>query len=157
MFNKPTNNRETTFSVESRKTINANVMNPLSSMQTNNVYLFIPCTNCANWIPMEDIEDHSEVCVKVIEEVIQAESSPYTYKIIDFKLKKLHDHLMNLKNSNKKLNDEILQDMHYIVTLIQYISDTRDIAKIGNKSLVDLKKILINIDVFFYINLDDFS
>jgi hypothetical protein len=115
-----------------------------------NDIMFVPCVNCGNLIHMDDVEDHSNVCVRVKEEIIVAEKSQYSYHTIDYKLKKLHEHLNQLKNSEKNVNDDLSKEMHYILLLSQYIMDAISIAKISNKMLAELKKILINIDVKYF-------
>jgi hypothetical protein len=87
------------------------------------------------------------ICTRVKEEVIVADSSNFTYHSIDLKLKKLQEHISSLKNSENLNTNEIQKDMHYILLLLQYISDAVSVCKIDNKSITDLKRILTNIDV----------
>ncbi len=128
----------------SLSTITRKTNNSFSNKNGDN-FLHIPCTNCGNWIHLDQIEEHSNICVMAKPEIISSESSQYAYKSIDYKLTKLFDHLNSLKTS--QFNEEYASEMHYIVSLLHYNQDALNIVKISCKSLVDLKKILINIDV----------
>ncbi len=109
--------------------------------------LFLPCINCNNLVHVDEIENHSNVCVRVKEEVIVAETSNFTCHTIDFKLRKLQEHINYLKNSELNNTPEIQKEMHYISLLSQYIIDAANISKIDNKSIAELKKISLNTDV----------
>ena len=129
--------------------------------------MFVPCINCSNLIHIEEIENHSNYCTKVREEVFVAENSQYTYHTIDYKLKKLQEHIIIIKNSDKPNYDSLLsvshssnymislgnntidlsKDMHYISSLLQYIITSITLSKIDHKTIIELKKILTNIDV----------
>ena len=93
---------------------------------------------------MDDIENHSNSCTKVKEEVFQAETSQYTYHSIDYKLKKLQEHTNYIEA--EKLED-FIKEMHYITSLNKYIIDSISLSKIDHKSILELKKILANINV----------
>lgn len=126
------------------------------SSSNNNHFLFIPCINCNNLVHIENIEVHSNTCTRVKEEVIVAESSQFTYHMIDYKLKKLQEHLneannsvegqYSTNNSNYLSSLDYSKDMHYILSLQQYITDAISMSKIGHKTIIELKKILTNID-----------
>jgi len=121
------------------------------SLQAPYTSFFIPCINCNNLIHMDEIENHSNVCIRVKEEVIVAEGSNFTVHNIDFKLKKLQEHINYIKNADCN-NAEFLKEIHYISLLLQYIVDTVNVSKIDHRSIAELKKISINIDVFFITN-----
>jgi hypothetical protein len=76
-----------------------------------------------------------------------AESSVFTYRTIDFKLKKLQEHINSIKNSDLISGPDFQKDVHYISLLLQYILDAINLSKIDHKSISELKKILTNIDV----------
>ena len=98
--------------------------------------------------------------------MIVAESSQFTYKNIDFKLKKLQEHIniikksdsnnystnnSNSSNSYNNYNNEFQKDISNITLLHQYILDAISVSKIDPKSIAELKKILTNIDVKYLI------
>jgi hypothetical protein len=148
------NNNKPRNTITSSITYETNMSRKSVIQLPKNEIMFVPCINCGNLVHIDDIDDHSNVCVRVKEEIIVAEKSQYSYITIDYKLKKLHEHLIQLKNSEKNLNvnDDLSKEMHFILLLSQYILDGIGIAKISNKSLAELKKILINIDVKIFYN-----
>ena len=44
------------------------------------------------------IENHSTSCIKVKEDVLKAESSTFSYHTIDYKLRKLQEHLNKIQS-----------------------------------------------------------
>lgn len=121
----------------------------IKSKSSNNCILFIPCMNCGNTIHIEEIEEHSNKCVEVKKDIVVAETSKYTYNTIDYKLRKLHDHVENIRNLNSqmKLKSEFSREMHHFHTLGQLLSDSISLAQINNSTLANLKKLLLNLDV----------
>lgn len=83
--------------------------------------LIIPCINCNSLIPMEEVETHSNICTFVKHDVYEADLITNENKQINYKLWKLEDNLLKMKH---KKNFEKERDCHYILTLLQYISDT---------------------------------
>jgi hypothetical protein len=63
--------------------------------------------------------------LNVKEDVIIAESSNYSFDLVDFRLKKLNEHLQDIRNSEHSNSGEISKDQHYILSLVQYISDAQ--------------------------------
>jgi hypothetical protein len=53
-----------------------------------------------------------------------AESSQYSYHVIDHKLKKLNEQITLIKESEIINPQESLKDLHIITLLLQYISDS---------------------------------
>jgi hypothetical protein len=160
---RSTNSLLTTESFYSKKTLSPLVNN----------YLFIPCINCNDLVNVDEIgnyyqriklnfeqpfnfvnifiyllESHSNHCTTVKEEVIIAEKSVHTYHTVDFKLKKLHEHITKMKE-NEKENPEFVKEAHNISLLLQYISDVINISKIDHKNITSLKRHLKNVDVSF--------
>jgi len=88
---------------------------------------------------------HSKICVNVSEEVIKIESSQYSFHVVDYRLKKLEDHLVNLKNLNPCL--EMVKDSHYFSSIFKYIEDAKECQKINHSTITTLKKIITNIEV----------
>ncbi len=108
----------------------------------------MPCVNCHNLVHIDQIDDHSNKCQKVKDDVIAAETSKYSCHSIDFKLKKLQQNIVFIKDMEmSQINSDINKEMHYISLLLKYIQDASKISKIDNKSVVELKKISLNIDV----------
>jgi hypothetical protein len=75
----------------------------INNQQQSN-FIFFPCINCNNLIHFDEIENHSTFCLKVKEEVIVAESSQFSYHTIDYKLKKLQEHINQMKNMDYSSN-----------------------------------------------------
>jgi hypothetical protein len=96
------------------------------------------------------LEKHSNHCTRVTEEVIIAETSLHTYHTVDFKLKKLHEHISTMKE-NEKENPEFIKEAHNISLLLQYISDVINISKIDHKNITSLKRHEKNVDVSFHL------
>jgi hypothetical protein len=151
----------------------ANIIQRQSNTSSNsllrpekNQLFYIPCTNCSSTISIDEVESHSNTCLTVKQEIISSEQSQYQFNNIDFKLKKLYegiknivnkDKANNIKNSTKSnienqarssvIDPEISKDMPYIVSLLQYISDSLIIAAISQESITSIKKIISNIDM----------
>lgn len=121
----------------------------MKSKSSNDCVLFIPCMNCGNMIHLEEIEQHSNHCVEVKKDIVVAETSKYTYNTIDYKLRKLHDHVNNIRNLNNqmKLKSEFSREMHHFHTLSQLLADSISLAQINNSTLTELKKLLLSLDV----------
>lgn len=49
-------------------------------------------------------DSHSNLCLQVKQEVIQAETSQFTYHAIEYKLKKLLEHITSVKNNQTNLS-----------------------------------------------------
>lgn len=107
---------------------------------------FVPCINCNNIISVSNIESHSDICVNIKEDVKQVEQSKFTYHLVDFKLKKLMEHLLNLQES-APTKSELMKEIHIIHILLQTVKETISTAKITIASINLLKKLLISIDV----------
>lgn len=137
--------------------------------QKNSIYndnlLFVPCLNCNDMIHLDDVENHSNYCIIIKEDCDKAEKSKYAYHAVDFKLRKIHEHILTLQteddvnksitieksklqsiNDSKKKND-LSKEVHIFHILGITIKDTISIAKISNSSITTLKKFLINLDV----------
>ena len=59
---------------------------------------FIPCMNCGNLISFDDIEKDSLTCTKVSDEIMKNDISKLEINSIDYKLKKLQEHLLSMLN-----------------------------------------------------------
>jgi len=105
---------------------------------------FIPCINCNNLIHLDEIERHSNLCTKVKEDVIKAESSNYSFHVIDYKLKKLKENLSRIQNSN---DSEYEKDRHLYEIINKYIGDVLALSTIHLNTLNLIKKIVSNLNV----------
>lgn len=76
---------------------------------------YIPCINCNNMVNIEEIgkkniwnlilvDSHSNFCTQVKDEVILAETSHFSYHAIEYKIKKLLEHVNLIKNSQLNLS-----------------------------------------------------
>jgi hypothetical protein len=84
--------------------------------------------------------------VKVKEEVIKIESSQYSFHVVDYRLKKLQDHLINLKSVNPGVYT--IKDSHYFSSIYKYIEDALECQRINHSTITALKKIITNVEVF---------
>lgn len=123
--------------------INNNQSKVKNKIESNSLN-YIPCMNCNEMINIDKIDQHTNSCLIVKDEVNQAEESKYSYHLIDFKLKKLQSHIIQIYDNNKLSNDS-----HYLHILTQTIKDSIEVAKISALSLTSLKKYSINLDVRF--------
>jgi hypothetical protein len=73
------------------------------------------------------------------------ESSQYSFHIIDYKLKKLSEHLVGIQALKEQL--DISKEIHYFSSLFKYIEDSMEIKSFKESNIGCLKKILTNIEV----------
>lgn len=110
---------------EEKNIITSIVLNKEEKEKVNNNKndgLHIPCTNCNNYVHIDDIDAHSDKCLVVKKEVYEAESISNENKAINYKLWKLEENLIKLKNQ-KSVDQEKDRENYYIVSILQYISD----------------------------------
>jgi hypothetical protein len=105
-----------------------------------------------------NLDDHSNNCIRVKDEVIVADTANHSCHTLDLKLRKLEEHLSNIEKhdisvKNSSSFSDLCKDMHYLSLLKQYIIDAILITSINHSSITSLKKIITNIDVIF-INID---
>ena len=58
--------------------------------------LYIPCMNCGNEILFNEIEKHSSICLKINNDILKVERNEEQFELINYKLKKINDHLNNI-------------------------------------------------------------
>jgi hypothetical protein len=56
------------------------------------------------FIKIKLLDSHSNQCLQVNQEVIQAETSQFGYHAIEYKLKKLLEHITSMKNNQINLS-----------------------------------------------------
>ena len=110
----------------------------------NNILMSIPCMNCGNLISFDKIENHSLTCIKVSEEIMKTESSNYELYSIDYKLKKLKEHLSSILINNKGINDTEIQFLSTI--LLEYIKEVIQLQKIDIPTIKEFKKVIKNLE-----------
>ena len=74
------------------------------------------------------------------------ESTLYSFHAVDYKLRKLSEHIITIQNLFKD-NTQIFKDLHYFSSIYQYIEHALEIILIKDSNLNLLKKILSNIEV----------
>ena len=90
------------------------------------------------------IEEHSDICNKVEEGIKKLDESNHEFNIVNFKLKKLQDHLLTLLEEN---NNENKKETYMMEIMNQTLKDALLIAKIDSSSVINLKKFLTNLEV----------
>ena len=118
---------------------------PTPVIPDESVFMHIPCMNCGNLISLNDIEKHSLTCTKVSEEVMKSESSKYELYSIDYKLKKLNEHLSSILNETKDNNYDY--EMQYLSTiLLEYVKKVLILQKIDIPTIKEFKKVVKNLE-----------
>jgi len=109
---------------------------------------FVPCMNCNSHINIDEVEEHSQACVKVKEEVLKADSSNFSYHSIDLKLRKLKEHINSLlkTDNSKSIESDTVKDIHHFSSLNSYIEDATSLNNIDLATVNSLKKIVSNIN-----------
>jgi hypothetical protein len=122
-----------------------------NSPASESLNLLIPCTNCNNLIPTDEIDPHSDICHYVKSEVSLIEQNPNPYQKVDGKLKKLCENIIKIKKdqeegigSSRALS--IQKDISTITLLHEYITSALDLCYLNHKTVVALKNLIINID-----------
>ena len=67
-----------------------------TSRNVINKLLYIPCMNCGNEIPVNEVEKHSSICLTVNNDILKKENDEEKFELINYKLKKIGDHLNNI-------------------------------------------------------------
>jgi len=93
---------------------------------------------------MDEIERHSNSCIKVKEEVIKAESSNYSFHVIDYKLKKLKENISKIQSTN---DSECEKDRHLYEIINKYIDDVICLTAIHLNTLNMIKKVISNLNI----------
>ena len=131
----------------------------LKKEENDNLLKFIPCMNCGNLISFDNIENHSLTCTKVSDEIMKTESSNYQFFNIDYKLKKLKEHLSSIlnnknnnnnnknnyyNNDNKKIHETEILFLSTI--LLEYVNEVLQLQKIDLPTIKEIKKTFKNIE-----------
>ena len=118
---------------------------PIPAKPDESIFMHIPCMNCGNLISLNDIENHSLTCTKVSEEVMKSESSKYELYSIDYKLKKLNEHLSSILNETKENNNDY--EIQYLSTiLLEYVKKVLILQKIDIPTIKEFKKVVKNLE-----------
>lgn len=116
-------------------------INKLYTPNSNEMPIFVPCINCNSHILFSDIgklflkifiliiDKHSEQCTYVKKEVFEVDEISDEIKCINYKLYKLEESLIKIKNQNneEEAGDKrkYKKETHYIHILLQYVSDSK--------------------------------
>ena len=114
-----------------------------------NELMSVPCMNCGNLININDIENHSLICLKVSDEIMKNESSKYELYSIDYKLKKLKEHLLSILNKSNNINSKNDNDIEIIdlsSILLEYIKEIIVLQKIDIPTIKKLKQLIKNLE-----------
>ncbi len=114
-----------------------------------NELMSVPCMNCGNLININDIENHSLICLKVSDEIMKNESSKYELYSIDYKLKKLKEHLLSILNKSNNINsknDNDIEIMDLSSILLEYIKEIIVLQKIDIPTIKKLKQLIKNLE-----------
>ena len=114
-----------------------------------NELMSVPCINCGNIINIDDIENHSLICLKVSDEIMKNESSKYELYSIDYKLKKLKEHLLSILNKSNNINSKNNNDIeikNLSSTLLEYIKEIVVLQKIDIQTIKKLKQFMKNLE-----------
>ncbi len=119
--------------------------------ESDDLIKFIPCMNCGNLISFDEIEKHSYTCTKVSDEIIKNDISKVELNPIDYKLKKLQEHLLSLLNMNNKKNNyenkkNDIEIMFLSTVLSEYIKEVLELQNIDIPSIKQFKKVLKNLE-----------
>jgi len=109
---------------------------------------YIPCMNCGNLISFDDIEKHSLTCTKVSDEIMKNDISKLEINSIDYKLKKLQEHLLSMLNGiNNYENNKNDIEIKFLCTILsEYIKEVLELKIIDIPSIKEFKKVLKNLE-----------
>ena len=104
--------------------------------------------NCGNSIPADNIEEHSKTCVKVSEEILKNDNNKNEIFSINFKLKKLKEHLTSINTGEIKIPTNIEKEISFISTvLLEYVNECINLETINLNNIKNFKKILKNLEM----------
>ena len=108
--------------------------------------LYIPCMNCGNEILFNEIEKHSSICLKINNDILKVERNEEQFELINYKLKKINDHLNNIFLGKADSVTDILKNeiKLYGKELYKYITDSINVEEESLDNIKFLKKISEN-------------
>ena len=143
-INNNNNNNNKNFSSSN---ISLKRVNSKESTNSNGL-LYINCMNCGNSIPADNIEEHSKTCVKVSEEILKNDNNKNEIFSINFKLKKLKEHLTSINTGEIKIPTNIEKEISFISTvLLEYVNECINLENINLNNIKNFKKILKNLEM----------
>ena len=138
------NNNNNNFSSSN---ISLKRVNSKESTNSNGL-LYINCMNCGNSIPADNIEEHSKTCVKVSEEILKNDNNKNEIFSINFKLKKLKEHLTSINTGEIKIPTNIEKEISFISTvLLEYVNECINLENVNLNNIKNFKKILKNLEM----------
>ena len=117
--------------------------------KTDDNIISIPCTNCEKMININEIDDHSNKCYKINEEIKYNYSIQNYISIIDNKIKNLYFHISKIQNDRKYIqNDNIGFDEFFdlLTNLNQKIEEILGTKLVNSLSINKLSKINNNLN-----------
>ena len=87
--------------------------------------------NCGNEILFNEIEKHSSICLKINNDILKVERNEEQFELINYKLKKINDHLNNIFLGKADSVTDILKNeiKLYGKELYKYITDSINIEE----------------------------
>ena len=124
------------------------ISNQKMSKKNDNI-ISIPCTNCEKMINVSEIDEHSNKCYKITEEIKYNYSINNYISIIDNKIKNIYSHISNIQNDKKYIenNDLVFNEfLDLISKLKKNIEEILNTKQVNSLSLNKLSKINNNFD-----------
>lgn len=122
--------------------------NTKKELNESKVIMHISCINCGCSIVFDEIDNHAAKCIKVTEEVMKNEFDNNVLSSIDYKLRKLKEHLSNINNEIIQIPQVYDKEIKYVCgKLAQCITESLHLEEIDLYSIKHLKKIIKDIDI----------
>ena len=112
----------------------------------NDNIVSIPCTNCGKMINIDKIDEHSNECYKIKEDIKKEYSTENYISIIDNKIKDFYSYIINIQNDKTYIqnnNIDFVGFLDLILILKQNIEEILNIKAINILSINKLSKINI--------------
>lgn len=143
------NNYYTSYALPNSKRINnySSQADFDNNDEVNPLFIGVPCMNCGNCIQIDNIERHSVTCTKVSEEIIKNEQSNVGLYSINYKIKKLKEHLTMISNGTIEVPFKIGKEMKGATqTLINFVQSVSNMETIGLSTIKEFKMIMKGLD-----------
>lgn len=125
--------------------------------QNNNYLSHILCINCGELIMMDEVDDHTDICKEIKEDILTNDLCENNISKIDFKLEKLRENVKTLsRHYSRKSQDEVLLNTlyHYVIVSkslslnIQSKSELKKILKQINATIINFKASIQSLIIF---------
>lgn len=119
----------------------------INNEEINPLFIGIPCMNCGNSILIDCIEKHSLTCTKVSEEISKNEKSNVALYSINYKIKKLKEHLDMINNGKILVPSTIQKEIKGTTqTLSNFVQSVFNMETIGLATIKEFKMIMKGLD-----------